>query len=167
MALVIRECCLISGCSWLYLCGPRTSPWSISRDTISCLIGAARASHMLTMSAGISGQCAMLHEIDSVKVLARRFPSIIRFKCQQYRQRQTSILIAAPSLQQPQVFLQKLDAHDITLPASLSTHSAWTVFHQSLCGPPAARIQPAHLQPHASQPPSPCGCCKILPHDLG
>ena len=37
----------------------------------------------------------------------------------------------------------------MTGPCLRFTHSTWTAFHQSLCAPPATRIQPS--QPHAPQ----------------
>ena len=95
---------------------------------------------------------AMRHNVDSVRVLARRFSSVIRRKCRQYRQRQTPVLLRHLRSNH-KVFWQKLNAHDSSLPAALSAHSAWTSFHRSLCAPPAARIRPS--RPRAPQPPPP------------
>ena len=37
---------------------------------------------------------------------------------------------------------QELNAHNSALAEALSTHAAWSAFHQNLCAPPATPIQP-------------------------
>ena len=96
---------------------------------------------------------ALRHDVDSVKVLARRFSSVIRRKCRQYRQQQTPILLRHLRSNH-KVFWQKLNAQDSVLPESLSTHAAWAAFHQNLCAPPATPIQPDDPpQPTRAAPP--------------
>ena len=45
------------------------------------------------------------------------------------------------------IFWQKLNAHDSALPEAVSTHAAWTGFHQNLCVTPATPIQTIRPQP--------------------
>ena len=66
---------------------------------------------------------ALRHDVDSMRVLARRFSSVIRRKCRQYRQPQTPVLLRHLR-NNHKVFWQKLNAHDSSLPAALSAHSA-------------------------------------------
>lgn len=85
---------------------------------------------------------AMRHDPETVRVLARRFQTVIRRKCRQYRQQQTPALLRNLRSNRKE-FWRKLNSHDGALPASLTKHSAWTAFHSNLCAPPATRLQPA------------------------
>ena len=84
---------------------------------------------------------AVRHDPENVRILARRFSSVIRRKCRQYRQRQTPALLRHLRSNH-KIFWQKLNSHDSTLPPALQHHSAWASFHERLWAPPAAPLQP-------------------------
>ena len=91
---------------------------------------------------------ALRHDIDSDKVLARRFSSVICRKCRQYRQQQTPILLRHLRSNH-KVFWKKLNAQD-SVPSRIPLHpcSVGSLSSESLCATSdshPARSSTAHL----------------------
>ena len=80
---------------------------------------------------------------EMARILRRKYPSLVRRKCWQYRQQQTHVLLREIR-RRPQDFWQKLNGPPTPLRKPLQQHSKWQQYFTDFCAPlPAGPPQPS------------------------